>query len=36
LNENPEVFSFGHGLNLGNGGWKAILAWTEIIVKSEC
>jgi hypothetical protein len=30
-----EVFWVGHGLNLGSGGWKAILAWTERIVKSE-
>jgi hypothetical protein len=26
LLENLEVFWVGHGLNLGNGGWKAILA----------
>jgi hypothetical protein len=35
LIENLEVFRVGHGLNLGNGGWKAILAWTEGIVKSK-
>ena len=30
-----KVFRVGHGLNLANGGWKGILAWTERIVKSE-
>jgi len=29
------LFRVGHGLNLGNGGWKGILARTERIVKSE-
>jgi len=35
LLENFEVFWVGHGLNLGNGGWKAILAWAERFGKSE-
>jgi hypothetical protein len=35
LLENLEVFWVGHGLNLGNGSWRAILAWEEGIVKSK-
>jgi hypothetical protein len=30
-----EVFWVGHGLNLGNGSWKGILAWTEGIAKGK-
>ena len=33
--ENLEVFQVGHGLNLGIGGWKGILAWAERIAKGE-
>src|SRR5208283_4482939 len=29
LLENLEVFSLGHGLNLGNGGRRGIFAWAE-------
>jgi hypothetical protein len=33
--ENLDMIWVGDGLNLSNVGWKAILAWTERIVKSE-
>jgi hypothetical protein len=35
LLENLEVFTVGNSLNFGNGGWTAILAGAERIVKSE-
>jgi hypothetical protein len=35
LLKNLEVLCFGHGLNLGNGDWRGIFAWTERIAKGK-